>query len=869
MTPSEWAASRIEALSAHYRIFWVEDPYMLISGESVQTLKEALSSLGRITIAASSPFQLYEQMRDYDPTSGHYVILDQSCTPRQAHLLPRDCRPSDFKAIIAPHWRSRVAKDALFRPTIREFLKSCTDDDHWPVEVDLYPYETLARQDPSRLVEAYETFVRTGRSLTSDELVMIGASSVFGQDLLDINNPLLAMEIAFHSQSKWEDLKQYFNESEVSAIKKRLAALPTPIGPLFGPDAETARLAVTAMVVLRQHSEEPGKLLPFLSRVLIPYQDWDIGLYTEAPQWFSQDEVPRFEKLVNKDFKKHLHDLFDLSGAKEKASKFYQEEHHSQALKEMVVFEISESLSPPWEDPFSLSFLVPHFMRLKGELEEIYGTARPLVERFRLTAPKKQELSRIRALFIDKRMHLMDRLTGEIHAFKRDIDGPGRRKWQDIPGFEERWKAESSAAETLMNETAILLNNLDYLFGRLLELRYPELVPSQVHTTDLFYKEFMGPRRRTAGGGLQKAIILMMDSLRYDVWSQIIRPMMEKEYDIEEAFGLARLPSETKVSRRAFFSGKTPGLIPPGPETALFIDNLKECHQLDFIAKQATCRDGMTFAIKTTDASTYACVFDVADRLSHQVSWSPHKLQEALRPILHEMEAVLRELGRDHMVFLTSDHGHIRMQQGSPVFVQAGDVGFRSAYVESKIEGKDAPHLFQMPAKTLGHNQTGWYVFPRPGFYLREDGKGLGRPEKQYRHGGMSLYEMVVPLVCMKHRSRSAKVTIKAEVKGKAQLGKTNELMISVSTDGMITSPVRIYGEIDDLQPVYVTDISSIPKTILMKYNPSAPGKHTIKLKAALGESDVGEGGCQVTVESAPVPEDVTSQKLKKIFGDL
>lgn len=431
MTPSEWATLRIEALSVHYQIFWVEDPYVLISDQNVQTLKEKLSGHGRVLIAASSPFRLYEKLQNYDPASVYYVILDQSCTPRQAHLLPKDCKPSDFKPILAPHWRSLVSKDAFFRPTIREFLKSCTDDDRWPVEVDLYPYETLSRQAPSRLVEAYETFTRMGRPLTSDELVMIGASAVFGQDLLDVNNPLVAMEIAFHSEQEWKDLRQYFNDVEVSATKKRLASLPFPIGPLFGTDAETARLAVTALVVLRQHSPEPGKLLPFLSSVLTPYQEWDIGLHTEAPPWFSQDEVPRFEKLLDKNFKKFLHEHFDLSG-KENARNFYEEERHSQVLKEMVVFEISEPPSPPWEDPFSLTYLVPKFMRLKGDLEEIYRTVKPLVDGFRLTALKNQDLSRIRNIFVDRKMHLMDRLTGEIHAFKRDIEGPARRNWQDV-----------------------------------------------------------------------------------------------------------------------------------------------------------------------------------------------------------------------------------------------------------------------------------------------------------------------------------------------------------------------------------------------------------------------------------------------------
>jgi hypothetical protein len=142
MTPSEWAVSKIEALAVHHRIFWVEDPYKLIVGPDLQTLSAELSKRGRTLIAATSPFRLYEQLQDQDPISWHYVVLDQSCIPRQPHLLPKDCKPSDFKPIIAPHWKSLVSKDAFFRPTIREFLRSCTDDTQWPVEVDLYPMDS-------------------------------------------------------------------------------------------------------------------------------------------------------------------------------------------------------------------------------------------------------------------------------------------------------------------------------------------------------------------------------------------------------------------------------------------------------------------------------------------------------------------------------------------------------------------------------------------------------------------------------------------------------------------------------------------------------------------------------------------------------
>ena len=40
---------------------------------------------------------------------------------------------------------------------------------------------------------------------------------------------------------------------------------------------------------------------------------------------------------------------------------------------------------------------------------------------------------------------------------------------------------------------------LDYVFGRLLEARYGELVPGEFLTTDQFYEKWIGPRAECTG----------------------------------------------------------------------------------------------------------------------------------------------------------------------------------------------------------------------------------------------------------------------------------------------------------------------------------------------------------------------------------
>ena len=146
MTPSEWAKSKIDSLSVHVPVFWVEDPYGLLEKGDLTALAAKAEKRGRALITASSAFRLREQLLPRDPSGGGVIVVDQSCTPREPHLLPRDCKPHDFAPLAAPDWKTFLGPDALFRPTIRDFLIACTDDRRWPAEVNLYPYETLARQ---------------------------------------------------------------------------------------------------------------------------------------------------------------------------------------------------------------------------------------------------------------------------------------------------------------------------------------------------------------------------------------------------------------------------------------------------------------------------------------------------------------------------------------------------------------------------------------------------------------------------------------------------------------------------------------------------------------------------------------------------
>jgi len=878
MNPSEWAVEQIEVLARHHRIVWVEDPYSLIEETEMASLQNILSRKGYELAHVGNAFQLRQMLDVRDSSAAKLILIDQSYTLYNPHLLPKDAKPSDLRPLSAPDWKPLVSREALFRPTIRDFLTYVTGDDRWPAEVNIYPYEKLARDDPQGFVRAYETFRRTGRTLTTEDLVMVGASAVLGINLFDVNSSLDALELAFHSGEHWQSVQNLFNREEYDVIKRRLQALPLPMGELFGEKAQMARMALTALILLRQHDENPGRHLPFLSPVLTPYRDCQVERYTETPSWFISDEVPEIERLMGKEFNKYIYSQWNLDDP-ERAKIFAQNERFSNKFRSLVPFAIQELKPSPYGtdrkqrsgDDFRLDRLVPEFQETKRQLTGIINTVKRDINRLQLTPLQNQTASKYLDIFDQKEFYKVDQLMGRLDSLMRYIEGPAKAQWKLIVGFEQRWEKEVRECRDLIGNAVKLGHDLDYLFGKLMESRYDAIVPNEILPTDLFYQKFIGPRRRGVHGEIRKAVVLVFDSMRLDIWRQLVRPALEREYIVEESIGFACLPSETTVSRRAFFAGQSPGKFPKvGPESNLFADQLSRFHATKIsLENVAEKRPGLVFGCRSNDNVTYTGVFDFADRLAHDVDWDPHTIQEALKPLLREVKAVLAEAGKETLVFLTSDHGHVRQLTGRPIYLDhAEDVGYRSAYVIRKVEGEHAAHVFQIPATTLRHEREGWFVFPKPGYYLRDAGAaGKGRPGAGYRHGGLTLFETVVPLAYLRHRDVPTAVYLNAVIRETPVAGQPCNIDISISADGVVTSPVRLESSHADLESTVVSGVSSTPVSVSMRFNPTAPGRCKATISAWLADQEVGSTTIDVIVTPAPEPEDPAKAKLKKLFG--
>ncbi len=880
MQASSWVSERIEALARNHPVVWVEDPYKLLDAAEIRALSDGLKRRDQSVAVVGNAYRLREFLAGIDPVgaSPRFVVIDQSYTTRDPHLLPQDAKPSDLSPLAAPDWKPFVPAEARFRPTVRDFLVEATGFDDWPNEVNIFPYERLARSRPAEFIGAYAAFRAMGRTLTSDDLVVVGASAVLRLNLFELTDSMDALELAFHSDDRWSELKSMFNGAEQDIVMTRLRGLPAPIGDLFSGGSDIARAAVTALIVLKQHfPDRPGAHLPFVSPLLSKYSECDVPVAREPEPWFLSEEVPRYEKLVADEFLKHIRDALKLDNA-DNARRFGQEERLSGKLRSLVSFEIER---PPLtlgqeRNRFRLEHLVPEFSQAKADLSTIVNKTRPTIEGLRLKPAGKLQLAQFMKLFDETGFHLCDRLIGRLETLIYYITAPAREQWQTIPGFEQRWDVELRECREVIAGASKLRDELDHNFGRMLEERYTDIVPAEVLPTDLFYEKFIAERRRNADGTLKRAVVLVIDSMRLDIWREIVRPALETDYAVEETLGFALLPTETRYSRRSFFAGKTPGTGTDGKESDLLAQLINRVHRqsVDFEDLQPR-RPGMAFGVRSKDSkhSTYAGVFDFPDVLSHEVDWDPHTLHEVQRPLVEKIRALLAEAGPDALVFITADHGHVLQERGAPVRIRGAvdGVGYRAAHVSQRIEGEAAARLFQFEARKLRHNATGWFVFPKPGSALRdadEDGKRF-KPSANYRHGGLSMVEVVIPLACLRHRSVVARVTLTPSVRQKGVVAQAMPIEITVRADSLLTSPVFVTADQDGVESVRVANVSTTPQSVTVSWLPTSAGRRRIVFTALLAGENVGEATIDVDVAGAKVPQvDVARAKLAKLFGD-
>ena len=292
--------------------------------------------------------------------------------------------------------------------------------------------------------------------------------------------------------------------------------------------------------------------------------------------------------------------------------------------------------------------------------------------------------------------------------------------------------------------------------------------------------------------GGEKVFLVVIDNFRYDQWRMLAQEIGD-QFDIDEDLYCSILPTATQYARNAIFSGLMPNKIAemfPDLWVDEDEDEGKNLNEAPLIQTQLDrYRRRNTFSYHKVNTSADAeklmqqmnsldrydlnvVVFNFVDMLSHARTESKMvrelaNNESAYRSITlswfrHSVIAdFFRQLAQtDYRVIVTTDHGSIRCTK--PVKI----VGDRNTntnlrYKLGKNLGYDAKDLFvikdpaqaQLPSPNLSTAYvfaTGDAFFAYPNNYNYY----VSYYKDTFQHGGISMEEMLIPLITMKGKKR-------------------------------------------------------------------------------------------------------------------
>ena len=369
--------------------------------------------------------------------------------------------------------------------------------------------------------------------------------------------------------------------------------------------------------------------------------------------------------------------------------------------------------------------------------------------------------------------------------------------WVDIYRRLVHWELELSTADSQMAEMlAMQKDEADNGFAKFIRANYMQwmetLVPgARDASRPLLSPEIFKTMVFPAVDAGEKVFLVVLDNFRYDQW-RMLSAELSDSFDIDEQLYCSILPTATQYARNALFSGLMPKDIErmfPDLWVDEDEDEGKNVNEEPLIRTQIErFRRHDTFSYyKVNDISgaerylqrysqlskndINVVVFNFIDMLSHARTESKMvrelaNTESAYRSITlswfrhSAISELFKLLARsDYRVIVTTDHGSVRSCK--PVKI-IGDrntntnlrykLGKNLAYDNKDLFVIKEPHKAHLPSPNVSTSYvfaTGDSFFAYPNNYNYY----VSYYKNTFQHGGISLEEMVIPLVTLKVRN--------------------------------------------------------------------------------------------------------------------
>lgn len=365
-------------------------------------------------------------------------------------------------------------------------------------------------------------------------------------------------------------------------------------------------------------------------------------------------------------------------------------------------------------------------------------------------------------------------------------------EWKELYKRLVHWELELAEAGSPMDDMLHMQKEeANHTFAKFIRKNYEGWIQQSdtrpLMSPDIF-KRCIFPRL-SAG---RKVFLLVLDNFRYDQWRMLSRELAD-DFDMDEDLYYAILPTATQYARNAIFAGLMPLQIKQ-MYSELWVEededegkNLNEealiRHQLERFRRreafsyhkindsQAADRLLSQFS-QITATPLNVLVINFIDILSHARTESKMVRElagneSAYRSItlswfrhspVNELFHRLAEL--DYDIIITTDHGSIRVDQPSKV---VGDrnvntnlrykLGRNLSYNAKEVLELKDPRRFMLPQPNLSTSYifaTGSRFFAYPNNYNYY----VQYYKDTFQHGGISMEEILVPLVTLRSKNK-------------------------------------------------------------------------------------------------------------------
>ena len=365
--------------------------------------------------------------------------------------------------------------------------------------------------------------------------------------------------------------------------------------------------------------------------------------------------------------------------------------------------------------------------------------------------------------------------------------------WSDIYKRLVHWELELSNTDSGMTDMLVMQKeDANNGFAKYIAKHYLDWVAKgnterPMMSPDIFKKKIFP--LLDAG---EKVFLIVIDNFRYDQWRLLSREIGDL-FDIDESLYLSILPTATQYARNAIFSGLMPQQIASmypdlwvdedeeegknlneGPLIQTQIDRYRRhdkfsYHKINdslgtdkFLSQFNTLRqnDLNVLVVNFIDMLSHARteMKMVRELASNESAYRSITLSWFRHSVLAELFRMLSQT--DYKVIVTTDHGSIRATKPIKIIGDRNTntnlrykLGKNLSYNAKEVFTIKDPHKAQLPSPNISTSYvfaTGDAFFAYPNNYNYY----VSYYKDTFQHGGISMEEMIIPLITLSSRKR-------------------------------------------------------------------------------------------------------------------